>query len=494
TSESMLEVALGAFESMRILEKEIEALGKALEANPNDEKILHAYADKLQAMEAMDGYNIQHRTEEVLHGLGFSQADLNRPYKTFSGGWRMRVLLAKMILQEPDLLLLDEPTNHLDLPSIEWLEKYLQHYRGAVLIVSHDRWFLDRMVTKIVELFQQQLHFYTGNYSFYEQEKAMRMDLQQKAFENQQDYIRQQERFIERFRAKASKAAAAQSAMKRLEKLDVIEAPTSDRPVIRINFTIEKMPGKVICELKNISKQFGEIKIAEQAMAEIERGDKIALIGANGKGKSTLLRIIAGTETFEGERKWGHNVQESFYAQHQLEALNLNDTILEEMKHCGSQKTEQELRNLLGCFLFGGDDVDKKIKVLSGGEKARVALAKTIISKANFLLLDEPTNHLDMLSVSLLIEALNQYEGSLILVSHDRYFVSQTANKIWEIEEGKIREFKGTYPEYLDWKARMKEKRKEESKPAPVIVEKKQQPTPINKEKKKEMQKDQRRF
>jgi len=501
TAESIVEVAMGAFERVRTLEKEIDELGKELEADPHNEKKLHAYADKLQEMDTLDGYNIHHRTEEVLHGLGFSQQDLQRPYKTFSGGWRMRVLLAKMILQQPDLLLLDEPTNHLDLPSIEWLEKYLQHYRGAVLIVSHDRWFLDRMVTKIVELFQQQLHIYSGNFSFYEQEKSMRMDLQQKAFENQQDYIRQQERFIERFRAKASKAAAAQSAIKRLEKLDVIEAPSADRPVIRISFSVEKTPGKVICELKNITKKFGALTIVDQAMGEIERGDKIALIGANGKGKSTLLRIIAGTEPFEGERKWGHNVQESFYAQHQLEALNLNDTILEEMKHCGSQKTEQELRNLLGCFLFSGDDVDKKIKVLSGGEKARVALAKTIISKANFLLLDEPTNHLDMLSVGLLIEALNQYEGSLILVSHDRYFVSKTANKIWEIEDGKINIFKGSYQEYLDWKARMKEKQAAEQvmvaepvKKVEPVVEEKKQPVAINKEQKKEFQKDQRRF
>jgi ATP-binding cassette, subfamily F, member 3 len=367
----------------------------------------------------------------------------------------MRVLLAKMILQQPDLLLLDEPTNHLDLPSIEWLEKYLQHYQGSVVIVSHDKYFLNRMVTKIVELYQQQLHIYNGNFDFYEKEKAVRVELQQKAYENQQDYIRQNERLIERFRAKASKAAMAQSLMKKLDKLERIEEAEIERPNIRINFRVDKTPGRVLVELKDISKAFGENVIVKNTSVEIDRGDKIALIGANGKGKSTLLRIIAGAETYTGERKWGHNVEESFYAQHQLEALNVTNTILDEMKECGSQMTELELRGLLGCFLFSGDDADKKIKILSGGEKARVALAKVIVSKANFLMLDEPTNHLDMHSCDLLIESLNKYQGSIILVSHDRYFVSKTANKIWEIVDQQVKEFKGGYEEWVEWKERM---------------------------------------
>jgi ATP-binding cassette subfamily F protein 3 len=405
---------------------------------------------------------MHHKTEEILQGLGFANSDLQRPYKEFSGGWRMRVLLAKMILQQPDLLLLDEPTNHLDLPSIEWLEKYLLHYQGAVVIVSHDKYFLNRMVTKIVEVYQQQLHIYSGNYDFFEREKAIRIDLQQKAYENQQDYIRQQERFVERFKAKASKAAQAQSIQKRLDKLERIEDASLERPNIRINFRVDKTPGRVLAELKDVSKSFGEHVIIDNASAEINRDDKIALIGANGKGKSTLLRIIAGTEVFDkGERKWGHNVEESFYAQHQLEALNLNNTILDEMRECGSQMTDVELRSLLGCFLFSGDDSDKRIRILSGGEKARVALAKTIVSKANFLMLDEPTNHLDMHSCDLLIEALNKYQGSYILVSHDRYFISKTANKIWEIEDYKIKEFKGGYEEWAEWKER---KLKTESK------------------------------
>lgn len=506
TNDSILQVALSAFDKILLLEKEIESLGKCLEKEHENEALLHEYSDKLHEMDTLGGYNIHHKTEEVLQGLGFANSDLQRPYKEFSGGWRMRVLLAKMILQQPDLLLLDEPTNHLDLPSIEWLEKYLVHYKGAVVIVSHDKYFLNRMVTKIVELYQQQLHFYNGNFDFYETEKAMRTELQQRAFENQQEYIRQQERFIERFRAKATKAAAAQSAIKRLDKLERIEDVSFDRPEIKINFQVDKIPGKIICTLKNVTKKFGDLTIVENTGAEINRGDKIALIGANGKGKSTLLRIIAGTEKFEGERIWGHNVEESFYAQHQLEALNIQQTILDEMKHCGSQKTEHELRTLLGCFLFSGEDVDKKIKVLSGGEKARVALAKTIVSKANFLILDEPTNHLDLLSIDLLIEALNRYQGSLILVSHDRHFISKAANRIWEIDNHEIKDFAGGYEEWMQWKERKRaealkqneprpkqEKKSAEEKPVevkPLQVQKSN--SPIDKEFKKELQKQQR--
>jgi ATP-binding cassette subfamily F protein 3 len=503
TSETITEVALGAFERVRALEKEIEALGIALEANPEDNDILIKYTDALHELDVLDGYNIEHKAGEVLHGLGFTNKDLTRPYKEFSGGWRMRVLLAKMILQAPDVLLLDEPTNHLDLPSIEWLEKYLLHYKGSVVIVSHDKYFLNKMVNKIVEVYQQQLNFYTGDYAYYEVEKVQRVEIQQRAFENQQDYIRQQERFIERFKAKASKAAQAQSIQKRLDRLDVIEDVQIERPNIRINFAVDKTPGKVLVDLKGVSKSYPAQSILENAFAEIERGDKIALIGANGKGKSTLLRIVAGMESYEGERVWGHNVDESFYAQHQLESLNLNNTILQEVQECGTKKTDLELRALLGCFLFGGDEIDKKIKVLSGGEKARVALTKTIISKANFLMLDEPTNHLDMATVELLAEALTKYDGSIILVSHDRYFISKTANKIWEIEDEQIIEFKGDYDEWVEWKERMakqkaqiaepvnnagsKDTRKQGKQEAAVVAEVK--PQAIDKDLQKQIQK-----
>ncbi|MHB1922999.1 MAG: ABC-F family ATP-binding cassette domain-containing protein, partial [Chitinophagaceae bacterium] len=360
-----------------------------------------------------------------------------------------------------------------------------------------------------------------GNYSFYEKEKELRGEMQKRAYQNQQEYIRQQERFIERFRAKATKATQAQSAMKRLDKLDRIDEVDGEAARININFTVEKTPGKILCTLKNIGKKFGDIEILHAAQAEINRGDKIALIGANGKGKSTLLRIVAGTETFTGERLPGHNVVQSFYAQHQLESLHLENEILEELKGAGSGKTEQELRSLLGCFLFSGDDVFKKIKILSGGEKARVALAKTIIGRANFLLLDEPTNHLDINSVQMLIEALNKYQGSFILVSHDRYFVQQTANKIWEIEEEKIREFIGSFDEWERWKedklkaeSTAKKSNSKRDMPSLESVDKKTEklsvsgsveipPSPVlpvssvksnNRETKKELQKVQRTF
>lgn len=453
SSDSILKVGMQAFERAHEIEKVMEQILKDLETKPDDEKLLDDYSHALHDFEMAGGYEMEHRSAEVLEGLGFSTADLQRPYDEFSGGWRMRVLLAKMMLQAPDLLLLDEPTNHLDLPSIEWLERYLQGYPGSVVIVSHDRYFLDRMVTKIVEVWQKDLVQYSGNYSFFLKEKEERMVLQQRAFENQQDYIRQQERFIERFRAKATKAAQAQSAMKRLDKLEKIESPDATVPTMNINFDVAVQPGKIISTLKHITKRFGELTILKDADAEILRGDKIALIGANGKGKSTLLRIIAGRETFDGDRKEGHNVEESFYAQHQLEALNIEAEMLEEMKMAGTGKNELELRQLLGCFLFSGDDVFKKIKVLSGGEKARVALAKVIAAKGNFLMLDEPTNHLDMQSVEMLIEALNKYEGTLIFVSHDRYFISKTANKIWYIEDEKIKEFVGGYEEWVQWEA-----------------------------------------
>lgn len=453
SQDSILKVGMQAFERAHQIEQEMERIIKALELHPDDPELLDEYSHTLHDFEVAGGYEMEHRTAEVLEGLGFSTADLQRPYDQFSGGWRMRVLLAKMMLQAPDLLLLDEPTNHLDLPSIEWLERYLISYPGSVVIVSHDRYFLDRMVTKIVEVWQRDLVSYSGNYSFFLKEKEERMVLQQRAYENQQDYIRQQERFIERFRAKATKAAQAQSAIKRLDKLDRIEAPDGTIPVMNINFDVAVQPGKIITTLVDVSKSYGDLHILQHANAEILRGDKIALIGANGKGKSTLLRIIAGKESIHGERKEGHNVEESFYAQHQLEALNIENTLLEELMRAGTGKTELELRQLLGCFLFSGDDVFKKIKVLSGGEKARVALSKVIAAKGNFLMLDEPTNHLDMQSVEMLIEALNKYKGTLIIVSHDRYFISKTANKIWNIEQGKINEFVGSYDEWVTWEA-----------------------------------------
>lgn len=347
--------------------------------------------------------------------------------------------------------MLDEPTNHLDLPSIQWVEKYLSSYDGAVIVVSHDREFLDNCTTTTVEVSNLQLTLFAGNYSFYLKERSLRREIQQNAFDNQQQQIKQAEQFINRFRAKSTKARQVQSRVKMLEKLDRVNEVVDENATVNFQFKFSQKSGRFIITLKDLCKSYGPQNILNNANATIERGDKIALIGANGKGKSTVLRIIAGTENYEGEREAGYNVIDAFYAQHQLEALTVENEILEELKQAGTAKTELELRTVLGAFLFQNDDVFKKIKVLSGGEKSRVALAKTLISEANFLLLDEPTNHLDIQSVNILTQALQQYEGSYIIVSHDRHFVSEVANKIWWIEDQEIKEYPGTYAEWADW-------------------------------------------
>jgi ATP-binding cassette subfamily F protein 3 len=459
TEASILQVAMSAFQRQLDLEIEIEKILKVMETDYSDE-VLNKLSNLQTEFDALDGYNIHHKCEKVLEGLGFTTAQLQQPYKKFSGGWRMRVMLAKLLLQNPNLLMLDEPTNHLDLPTIEWLENYLRDYDGTVIVVSHDREFLDKMVTKIVEVSMQKINEYSGNYSFYLESKSERMDLQQRQFDNQQQYIKQQEQFINRFKAKASKATAAQSRVKLLEKLDRIEAPEDDNAEINIDFRINTQSGKVVSEIKNVSKSFPDIDILKKASGEIVRGDKIALIGANGKGKSTLLRLVAGTDVYDGEITTGHNVIQAFYAQHQLESLNVENEIIEEMRQYGADRTETELRTILGCFLFTNDEVFKKIKVLSGGEKARVALARTLLAEANFMLLDEPTNHLDMRSINILIQALQQYQGTFVVVSHDRFFVSQIANKIWWLEEGEIKEYLGTYDEYEYWRQKQEDIKK----------------------------------
>jgi ATP-binding cassette subfamily F protein 3 len=451
SDDAIVTVAMQAFKEAVDTQRDIEKLLHRLESEYSDELVTKL--SRLQEkFEHLDGYTMQAKAEEVLEGIGFSTADLHRPLKEFSGGWRMRVMLAKLLLEKPSLLMLDEPTNHLDLPSIEWVENYLRTYDGAVIIVSHDRTFLDNVATKTVEVTQGQLVTYEGNYSFYLQEKELRQEIQQNAYENQQQKIRQTERFIERFKAKATKARQVQSRVKSLERMDMIEEVVDDSAAVNFRFTFNQQPGRYIINLNHVSKSYGPIEILKDTSTSIERTDKIALIGANGKGKSTLLRIIAGDEPIEGERVMGYNVIKAFYAQHQLESLHVDNEILEELLQAGSGKTEQQLRNVLGCFLFSDEDVFKKIKVLSGGEKSRVALAKTLISEANFLLLDEPTNHLDFISENILIQALQQYKGSFIVVSHNRHFVSQIANKIWYIEDKQIKEYPGTYEEYEYWR------------------------------------------
>ncbi|MCS7028968.1 MAG: ABC-F family ATP-binding cassette domain-containing protein [Bacteroidia bacterium] len=450
SEKSILSVALEAYESAIQLQKEIDALIEQLETK-YDENLAYQLSEKQAEFEHLGGYEMEHNAARVLSGLGFTTQDLQKPLYTFSGGWRMRVMLAKILLQKPHLLLLDEPTNHLDLPSIEWLEEYIRLYPGAMVIVSHDRNFLDRVVNKIAEVYQEKITLYNGNYTHFVEQKAERIAAQQAQYKNQQQRIKELERFIDRFRAKATKAAQVQSKIKMLEKMERVEKVEEDNPQIDFKFVVSTVSGKDVLRLENISKSYDQVKVLERSDAIVVRGDKVGLIGANGKGKSTLLRIIAGIEPFEGHRQVGHNVKISFFAQHQLESLNLNNDILTELEQHAPHLTTAYLRTVLGCFMFSGEDVFKPIKILSGGEKSRVALAKTLTSGANFLLLDEPTNHLDMASINALIQALEQYEGTYIVISHDRYFLSQVTNKIWYIENYQIKEYLGGYTEFEQW-------------------------------------------
>jgi len=450
SDESILAVAMQAFERQNHLQVQIDKILHEMEHDYKD-VLVDKLARVQEEFEALDGYTIQSKAEAILEGLGFVTDDLQRPLRLFSGGWRMRVMLAKLLLQKPSLLMLDEPTNHLDLPSIQWVEKYVQNYEGAVIVVSHDRQFLDNTIDITIEVANGKLNYYAGNYSYYLEEKEQRNDIQRGAYENQQAKIRQTERFIERFKAKATKSKQVQSRVKALDRLDVVDQVIDENAKVHFRFQFTTQPGRHVFQLEDASKAYGDKVILDGTNISMERGDKIALIGANGRGKSTVLRVVAGDEPIEGKRRLGHNVMFTFYAQHQLESLNINHNLIEELKYANPNKTETELRTVLGCFLFTGDDVFKKIKVLSGGEKSRVALAKVLLSQANFLLLDEPTNHLDMQSVNILIQALQQYEGSYIVVSHDRYFVENIANKIWYIEDHEIKQYPGTYQEYEVW-------------------------------------------
>lgn len=471
SDKSILDVCLEAFADIVKLEGEINEILTQMETNYSDE-LMDQLATKQELFEAGDGYVLKSKAEEILEGLGFLTRDLEKPLKNFSGGWRMRVMLAKLLLQKPDLLLLDEPTNHLDLPTIEWIEKYLSNYEGAYIVVSHDREFLNNTAGVIAELSQRSVNLYKGNYDEYLVEREEQRLIQHNSHVNQQKKIKETEQFINKFRAKATKSRQVQSRIKSLERIDMIDDVASDDAVMNLRFKVDVQPGRILYELNDVSKSYGDLKILEHAEARIEKGDKIAFIGANGKGKSTMLRIIDGSEPCVGEVTEGYNVNKTFFAQHQLESLGQENTLLAELVQSGSAKTEQELRSVLGCFLFGEEAITKKIKMLSGGEKSRVALAKTLISNSNFLLLDEPTNHLDIKSVNTLIEALTQYEGTFVVVSHNRDFIASIANKIWYIENHELKEYPGTYDEYVWWRANSKPEEKPKVQKVEVVVPK----------------------
>ncbi len=451
TGKNLQDVVEEAFEEVNAWLLEIEEIAVALETDHSD-KILNRLAELQNNVLAHDGYDISFKTARVLTGLGFTNDDLSKDFDQFSGGWRMRALLAKCILSTPDLLLLDEPTNHLDLPTIKWLEGYLATYPGTFIVVSHDRHFLDKVCNKILCVDNRKVSTWKGNYTDYQDQFTEQLELIQRAYSNQQKELKDQEKFIERFRSKASKAASVQSRIKLLDKIERIELPDMDKRAMRLKLKPNKQPGRFIFNINEVSKAYADKEIFKNASAAIEKGGKVALIGPNGKGKSTLLRILAGQESHLGSVSLGHNVEVAHYAQHQLESLNPQFTIWDEMQsHCKGF-TDQEIRNVLGSFMFSGDDVDKYIRVLSGGEKARVALAKIVTSGANVLLLDEPTNHLDMQSVELLAGALIDYDGSFVLVSHDQHFISLVANTVWVINDGNIFEYPGDYEEFSNSK------------------------------------------
>ena len=444
------DVVLGGREDLVHLESEIDRLIQKIEIE-YDDVTMQRLADAQERFGALGGYEWHAEGDKILEGLGFPTSSLDRPLREFSGGWRMRAMLGKLLLQAPDLLLLDEPTNHLDLPTIQWLEDYLANYEGTYVIVSHDPYFLDRTVNRIAEVAHQQVFHYKGNYNEFLEQKEERDALMMRKYENQQDYIRQQMKFISRFRAKASKATAVQSRVKMLDKIEKIEVRQDERKDFDIRFNIRVTPGKVIADLKDVTKSYGDLEILKTSQAQILRGDKIALVRANGEGESMVLRMVHGSEPAGGIIEQGWNVESAFFAQHQLEALNLKNDLLSELATVSAEYTDWELRTVLGCFLFTGDEVFKKVKVLSGGEKSRLALAKTLITQSNFLLLDEPTNHLDMFSTAVLAESLIDYAGSCLFVSHDRTFISKVANKIWWIEDGYLKEYPGTFEEYNEW-------------------------------------------
>lgn len=455
SEHSVIEETLTAFEAIDALQKREKQLTRALEhSDINQEKLLHELGGIHERLAVQEAYSAKARAEAVLEGLGFATEDLPRPIESLSGGYRMRVALARILLQRPDVLLLDEPTNHLDILSIDWLETYLKTYSGTVILVSHDRYFLNRMIDTVAHLYRGRVTEYAGNYDYFLVEREKRRVLEQAAYDNQQREIQQAERFIARFRYKASKARQVQSRIKHLDKLERLPPPDSPDAQIRIRFPSPRPSNRSVLSISQFSKIYpgtngSGVHVFDHAgPLDISRGQKIALIGKNGAGKSTLARILFGHEPIEGTRKEGFNVEVRFFAQHQADALVSTDTVLESLNREAAGREDVYLRTLLGAFLFTGDDVFKPVQALSGGEKSRLALARTLVNPANFLILDEPTNHLDIQSIKVLIEALRQYTGTFVVVSHDRHFLDHVANVVWHVADQQVRTYEGTYSEY----------------------------------------------
>jgi ATP-binding cassette subfamily F protein 3 len=453
---SVLAEVLAGFADVWQVEREMEDVAARLAAATGAESaaLTARYGDLQHRFEALGGYRLETEANTILSGLGFRPPEFSRPLSEFSGGWRMRAMLARLLLQRPSLLLLDEPTNHLDIESLEWLESFLADYEGTVVIVSHDRYFLNRMVTSIAELAPSGLTVYPGDYDEYLVQRQARRELLEAQARNQAKRIAEIERFIERFRYQASKARQVQSRVKMLDRIDRMVVEDEAR-VIRFSFPQPPRTGRRVATLKAIHKAYGDNVVYAGVDFEVERGAKIALVGPNGAGKSTLLRMLAGALAFDrGERTLGAHVAVHYYAQHQLEALTPTLTVFEELERAAPEFGQTRLRTILGTFLFSGDAVEKKISVLSGGEKARVALAKMLVRPAALLCLDEPTNHLDLASREVLESALAAFPGTIVFISHDRYFINRIATGIVEVARGTLVTYLGTYDDYLDAKAR----------------------------------------
>ncbi|RQV98472.1 ABC transporter ATP-binding protein [bacterium] len=449
---SLFEEAWGGIPDLPAMELEINSIQRELELKPDDPELLERMGVLQHRWQDLEGYRAEARVAAILHGLNFSSSDCQRQVEEFSGGWQMRIALARLLLKDPDLLLLDEPTNHLDLQTLLWLENYLSKFGGTQIIVSHDRSFLNRAVDQIVELDRGELTIFPGNYEDYE-----------KAIENREEYLEKQqekiaaqrkhlEKFVERFRYKQSKAKQAQSRIKMLERLDSVEIKSASRK-IRIRFPSAPPCGQIVLELEDVAKRYGDLEVFKEANLVLKRGERIAIVGVNGAGKSTFCRLVAGIEeATEGNVKLGHNVVVDYFAQEADVYLNPANTVLEEMESASRELTQTQLRGLLGAFLFTGDDVFKRVSVLSGGEKSRLALARMLLHPSNLLILDEPTNHLDMNSQDVLLDALRDYNGTLLIVSHDRYFLDRLVERVIEFENHALRDWPGTLSRYIEKK------------------------------------------
>jgi ATP-binding cassette subfamily F protein 3 len=449
--ESVLERTLQALTSLRALEDEVTRLQEEVARSPSPE-LLAELGTQQARLEELGAYSAEGRAKRILGGLAFRDSDLSRPVREFSGGWLMRISLARLLLSEPDLLILDEPTNHLDLETLTWFEGYLRNWRGALVVISHDRAFINRIATQVAELRLGRLKLYTGDYDAFLRAKAEEKALAEKRAEEQARQVAQTEAFIDRFRFKASKAAAVQSRVKALEKIDRLELEEEGPKLAGFRFPQPERSGRVAIELERISKTYGQHTVYQGLDLQIERGEKIALVGPNGAGKSTLLKLLAGTiEPSSGKRQLGHQTSVQYFAQHQLELLDPRNTVYDELMEAADDETAGKVRTLLGAFLFRGDDVHKRISILSGGEKSRVALARMLLRPANLLLLDEPTNHLDMDARDLLQTALQQFQGTVVFISHDRYFINAVATCVLDVRGGRVERYPGNYDYYV-WK------------------------------------------